>query len=399
MTAYQYTATDANGNQVAGLYPDVDSVAALRQELAKMGETLLKAKPAKSTTAGRTKIKPADIVAFTYKLAGMCSAGLSIVRALDSLEAQTDNQALRDVLADVRENVETGSTLKNAFAKHRNLFSEFFLGMVEAGESGGKLSTTLEMSAVYLEKQLELKRKIKSAFAYPVVVGLMCLLVVSGLVVFVIPVFEKLYQKLNVTLPLPTQLLIVLSTVVREWLWLILLIVAAVVILVKKYSRDHRLRARWDTFKLKIPVFGQLNRMVVVSRFIRTFAMLVSAGVTLTDALQVASRVADNSRMTKISEELQQSIETGNQVAATFRQYEIFPPMIVQLASAGEEAGALAEMLNKGVDFLEKDIERSINALLVKLEPVTTLIMGIVVGFILLGVYLPMFDYMSHFGK
>ena len=399
MTVYQYTAKDATGNKIAGVYQDVDSVPALRAELAKMGETLLKARQADGKAGRRTPIKPDEVVAFTYKFAGMCSAGLSIVRALDSLEGQSDNQAFRDVLADVRESVETGSTLKNAFAQHTNIFSEFFLGMVEAGESGGRLSSTLEMSAIYLERQLELKRKVKSAFAYPIVVGLMCLLVVSGLVVFVIPVFEKLYRKLNAALPMPTQLLISLSTVAREWWWLILLLVAGAVILVKRYPRNGRWRMRWDTFKLRIPVFGKLGRMVVVSRYIRTFAMLISAGVTLSEALEVASRVADNSKMTEISEKLQTSIETGNPVASSLRKHELFPPMIVQMAASGEEAGALAEMLNKGVDFLEKDIERTINALLVKLEPITTLVMGVVVGFILLGVYLPMFDYMSHFGK
>jgi type IV pilus assembly protein PilC len=396
MAVYTYIAKDKAGNKLAGTYNDIESAAVLRKELAKMGYVLIKARRDKAIPQRHRKIKQSEIVTFTYELAGMCSAGLSITKSLEALEQQTGNRAFKYILSDIRGSVETGSTLADAFEKHRYIFSDFFLGMLEAGESGGKLSQTLEMSASYLEKQLELKRKVMSAFAYPVIVGVMSFVIVTGLVVFVIPVFSKLYQQLRVPLPGPTQALIVLSTVVRQWWWAVLGVVGGVAFLVKQLFKDPHLRAGWDSFKLTMPVFAKLNRMVAVSRFIRTFAMLASAGVSLVKALDVASAVVRNSRVTEITGQLQESIEAGNSVADSLKEHSIFPPVIIQLVACGEEAGALSEMLNKGVDFLDKDIDRMISALLVKLEPAMTVIMGAIVGFLLMGVYLPMFDYMRH---
>jgi type IV pilus assembly protein PilC len=395
MAVYEYTAMDADGNKLSGIYNDVDSVAALRKELAKMGDTLLKARRKKIETGKRIKIKQAEVVAFAYKFAGMCSAGLPISRSLETVEEQTENQAFKYVLSDIRESIEAGTTLKEAFEKYKNVFSDFFVGMLEAGESGGRLSETLEMSANYMEKQADLKNKVKSAFAYPIVVGVMCILIVTALVIFIIPVFSKLYRQLHVPLPGPTKALVGLSVLVRSWWWLVLLIIVGAVFLFRRFSKNPYLKTRWDVYKLNMSVFARLNRMVVVSRFMRTFAMLASAGISFIKALDVASAVANNSRISEITGQLQQSIEAGYSLGGSLRGYDIFPPIITQMVSSGEEAGALPEMLNKGVDFLDKDIDRTIKALLVKLEPAMTLIMGIIVGFILMGVYLPMFDYMS----
>lgn len=399
MSVYEYTARDQNGSKFSGIYSDIDSVAKLRKELAKMGDTLLKAKRKKSEAGRRTKIAQGEIVAFAYKFAGMCSAGLSIVRSLETFEEQTENQSFKRILSDVRQSIEAGSTLKNAFEKHRNIFSDFFLGMLEAGESGGNISNTLEMSANYLEKRADLKHKLRSAFAYPAIVGIMCLVVVTFMVIFVVPVFSKLYRQMHVSLPWPTQVLINLSIVVRDWWWVLLLLITGGIFLFKVFSKSLNLKAKWDAFKLNMPIFAKLNRMVVVSRFIRTFAMLASAGVSFVRALDIASIVTANSKVSEIAVQLQQSIETGNSVASSLKNHDIFPPMIVQLASSGEESGALSEMLNKGVDFLDKDIDRAISSLVVKIEPVMTVIMGIIVGCILLAVYLPMFDYMAHVVK
>ena len=395
MAVYEYTAKDEDGNKFFGTYNDVDSVAVLRGELAKMGETLLKAKRKKTEGGKRVKIKQDEVVAFIYKFSGMYSAGLSITRCLETIEEQTENQSFKYILTDIIQSIETGTTLKEAFGKYKNVFSDFFIGMLEAGESGGKLSETLEMSASYMESQADLKRKVKAAFAYPIVVGVMCIVIVTILVIFIIPVFSKLYKQLHVPLPGPTQALVSLSVLFRSWWWIVLPAIMVSVFLFRWFSKKTYIKARWDVFKLNMPVFARLNRMVVVSRFMRTFAMLASAGISLIKALDVASMVANNSRITEIAGQLQQSIEAGHSVASSLIDYDIFPPIITQMVSSGEEAGKLPEMLNKGVDFLDKDIDQTIKALLVKLEPAMTLIMGIIVGFILMGVYLPMFDYMS----
>ncbi len=397
MAVFNYTAKDSGGSEFSGVYTDIDSTSALRAELSKMGYTLVKARREKKTLQKRGgKIKQDEIVAFAYEFAGMYTAGLSITRCLETFEEQTENQALKPIIADIKQHIETGSSLKDAFEKYRYVFSDFFLGMVQAGEAGGKLGDTLQMAALYLEKQADLKRKVRSAFAYPIVVGLMCLFIVSILVIFVIPVFQKLYSQLHVTLPAPTLLLIAISRSVREYWWVTLLGIFLTVFVVRKLYRNPFIKARFDFFKLNMPIFGKLNRMVVVSRFVRTFAMMCSAGIPIVEALELARQVANNNEIKKIAKTIQQEIMTGSTLALPMSRYSIFPPMIIQLAAAGEEVGILPEMLTKGVDFLDNHIERFIKSLLIKIEPALSIIMGAVVGSILLAVYLPMFDYMGH---
>ena len=396
MAVLEYTARDRAGNRFSGVCSDVDSAAVLREDLARMGDTLLKVKRKKSNVGRRVKVSREQIATFAYKFAGMCSAGLSIIRCLETLEQQTKNRPFRQVLADVRQSVTKGSTLKDAFERHRDVFPAVFIGMVEAGECGGKLSETIKASAVYLEKRADFRHRIKSAFAYPVVVGILSIFVVSCLVVFIVPVFSKLYQQMHVPLPVPTRVLIDLSVLARGWWWAILPLIVAVVFAAGAVSKNQRLKVKWDGFKLNMPIFAELNRMIVVSGFMRTFAMLISAGIPLTQALAIASKVAHNARLSEIAGELQESIRAGNPVASSLTKYDVFPPVVVQLAACGEESGKLSEMLNKGTDLLDKDIDRKIKSMLVKIEPAMTLIMGVVVGFVLMGVYLPMFDYMSH---
>lgn len=397
MAVFNYIAKDSNGNEFSGVYTDIDSTSALRTELSKMGYTLVKARrEKKAVQRGSGKIKQTEIVAFAYEFAGMYGAGLSIVRCLETFEEQTESHALKLVISDVKQHIETGSSLKDAFGKYRSVFSDFFIGMIEAGEAGGKLGETLQMAATYLEKQDELKRKVKAAFAYPVVVGLMCMFIVSILVIFVIPVFQKLYDQLHIALPGPTLLLIAISRCVREYWWITLLVVFLAVYIGRKLYRNPVIKAKIDFFKLYMPIFGRLNRMVVVSRFVRTFAMMSSAGVSVVEALGVAKQVANNNEMSKITETIQKEIMTGSTLAGPMSRYPIFPPIIIQLAAAGEEAGILPEMLTKGVDFLDNHIDRAVKSLLLKIEPALSVIMGTIVGGILLGVYLPMFDYMGH---
>lgn len=278
MAVYEYTARDGTGNEFNGSY-DIDSVAILRDELAKMGYVLVKTR-SKTKVAKKQRIKQADVVAFAYQFAGMCSAGLPITKCLGTLEEQAENHAFKCVIAEIRHDVEGGSSLHKAFEKHRKLFSDFFLGMVEAGESASKLSEALNLSAEYLEKRMELKRKVRAAFAYPIFVGVVCLLVLTGLLVFVVPVFAKIYRQLHVTLPAPTLLLVSLSNLIRHWWWAIPLALIPAALALRSILRSPLIRAKSDVFKLNMPVFGRLNRLVVVSQFTRTLAMLSSVGVS-----------------------------------------------------------------------------------------------------------------------
>jgi len=397
MAIFEYTAKDETGSHFSGVYTDVENAKDLRQELSKMGYSLVKAQRRNTNKqSGRGRIKQPDVVAFAFEFAGMYAAGLSIIRCLETLEEQSDKAALKAVIKDVRERVETGSSLREAFGRHAETFSEFFLGMVEAGEKGGRLGETLQMAALYLEKQADLRNKVKSAFAYPIVVGVMCCLIVSALVIFVIPVFQKLYAQLHVPLPAPTLMLILISELVRNY-WMFVIPVAGLLFFtIRKTCRTPRARAMLDSFKLSMPIFGKLNRMIAVSRFVRTFSMMAQAGVTVLEAIELAKQGAGNQVMVMIAQDLQEEILVGNALAEPMSRHPIFPPMIVQLTAAGEEAGILPEMLAKGVDFLDSHIERMIRSLLTKIEPVLSVLMGLIVGSILLGVYLPMFDYMGH---
>jgi type IV pilus assembly protein PilC len=268
--------------------------------------------------------------------------------------------------------------------------------MVEAGELGGKLAETLEMSASYLEKQVALRQKIKAAFAYPVMVTVMCLVVVGFLLAFVIPVFAKLYAQVHAPMPGPTLVLVAASSFVRHFWWAIIVVIGISVLFIKKLLANSLFRAKWDNFKLNMPAFGKLNRMLVASHFMRTFAMLSSVGVSVIKSLEMACLVAHNHKVTEITAEMKKAIQAGTPMSVSLKRYDIFPTVIIQMASSGEEVGMLPEMLVKGVEILDKDIERVINSLLVKLEPILTLTMGLIVAFILMGAYLPMFDYMGH---
>ncbi len=397
MAVFEYIAKDSAGGEFSGVYTDVETTRDLRQELSKMGYSLVKAQKHKTASRRRSgRVKRADVVAFAFEFAGMYAAGLSIIRCLETLEEQSEKGPLKAVIKDVREHVETGSSLREAFERHADTFSEFFLGMIEAGEKGGRLSETLQMAAVYLEKQAELKNKVRSAFAYPIVVGVMCCLIVTALVIFVIPVFQKLYSQLHVPLPGPTLMLILVSEIARNYWMFVVPVLGLLFFAGRKICRMPAVRIFIDNLKLKLPVFGKLNRMVVVSRFIRTFSMMAQAGVTVVEAIELAKRVADNCVMAKVAEDLQEEILVGNSLAQPMARHAIFPPMIVQLTAAGEEAGILPEMLAKGVEFLDSQIDRTIRSLLTKIEPVLSVLMGAIVGSILMGVYLPMFDYMGH---
>jgi len=395
MPVYEYTAKNRTGHIFKGSYEDTKSISSLRDEMNKMGYELLKVNR-EENVAKKKRIKQTEVVAFIYQLAGMCSAGLSISKSLQTLEDQIINHSFKNVITEIRRDIEAGTSLKKAFEKHKKIFSDFILGMIEAGESTGKLSEALNMSAEYLEKRMDLNRKVRSAFIYPIFVGSVCLVVLTGLLIFVVPVFAKIYAQLHVTLPGPTLVLVGLSSLIRHWWWAILIVLFAAIMTSRSFLKSPLLRKKWDIFKLEMPVFGQLNHLVVVSHFTRTFAMLESVGVSIIDSLNVANAVAHNYKMSEIVKELKLAIKAGNPIGSTMKKYDIFPPMVTQLAISGEEAGILSQMLLKSADFIDKDIDRVTQALLVKLEPALTVVMGVIVGSILMAVYLPMFDYMTH---
>ncbi len=396
MAVYEYIAKDCDGNKLSGVYTDVNSKEMLKRGLDKMGYALVKAKRKNEVSSKRKpKVTSSQIISFAYEFSGMYSAGLPVLRCLQTIESQLTPSDFKDVMVDIRVAVESGSTLKEAFEKYTYIFSEFFVSMVESGEAGGRLVQTLQMAAQYLEQQAEVKAKVKNAFAYPVIVSVMCFIIVTALIVFVIPVFQKLYGQLHVQLPLPTKCIIALSEAVKSyWPFLVTLIVGSVFGLPKLLKRPD-VKSRMDRLKLKLPLVGNLNRMIIVSRYVQTFAMMTSAGIPIVDALAFARKVANNSVFDDASNGIEQQVQAGNPLADSMSKYSIFPSSIINLADAGEKAGILSQMLLKGTEVLDKKIGRAIDSLLTKIEPVMSVLLGLIVGSIMLGVYLPMFDYMG----
>ncbi len=395
MAIYEYTAKDPAGNELSGVYTNVNSVEMLRAELMKLGYVLVRAQRESGPGKLSARVRQKDIASFAFKFASMYSAGLSLVRCLEALEEQAGNPALKNILADVRHRVETGSSLKRAFEPHQRLFGDFFLGMVEAGESSGELSRALDISARYLEKRLELRQKIRGAFVYPMVVGVVCSIVVLAMLIFVVPMFAQLYKRLHVDLPGPTKALLLLGLSLRTWWWVLPPVIVALVLGLRRLLANPRVRVYWDRWKIRMPLLGPLNHLVLVSQFVRTFGMLISVGVPIMEALDSAGRVVHNEELARISRDLQEAVRVGRPVAESLKAHNLFPSMVVQLAASGEEAGVLADMLAKAADLLDKETDRMAASLLAKLEPALTVIMGIIIGLILMGVYLPMFDYMA----
>jgi type IV pilus assembly protein PilC len=396
MPAFTYTAKDHQGQKFTGTIDNAISATDVRDELEKMGYSPLKVHKKKKRKGTSTRVTQDEVVEFTFKFAGMYSAGLGVMHCLEVLEEQAENLAFKDILSDVREKVSSGASLKKAFEPYKSIFSGYFLGMVEAGESSGELSNVLNMTAEYLENKMLIHRKVKHAFTYPIVVISVCSVVITALVMFVVPMFSKIYTRMNVPLPGPTQFLVLVSELVLNW-WHLIIAVAVVMFFVgRRWLKNPDNRTRIDKIKLQLPVFGKLNRLVVVSRFNRTFATLISVGVPMIEALDVAKQVAANEHMAEITDTVKGKIQAGTAVARAFEVHDIFPSIIVHMADSGEQAGRLPEMLIKGSEFVDKDIDRIISSLLVKLEPILTVSMGSLIGGILLAVYLPMIDYMNH---
>lgn len=396
MPTFEYIAKDRAGREFNGTYDEITGTDALRGELARIGYVLVRARRVKEHSSKSSRIKATDIVTFAYKFSGMYSAGLSITSCLETLAEQTERRALQTALIDIKKRVEAGASLTKAFEPYRDIFSEFFVGMLEAGEAAGKLVEALEMSAVYLDKREQLRSKIRSAFVYPTAVGVVCLAVLLGLLVFVVPVFTKLYANLHVPLPGPTLILVTLSRGLRDWFWLVVPAGIAAVWAVRRLLCSNAVRQQWDRLKLRLPFFGRLNRLIMVSRFMRPFAMLTAVGVSVIDAFRIAGDIVRNAEMSQVATDLQRMAQAGNPVGKALSVHRIFPSELVQMAFSGEQVGKLPEMLTRGVDLLDRDIERTMAALIVKLEPVLTLVMGLIIGVVLMGVYLPMFDYMTH---
>jgi len=339
------------------------------------------------------KVNEQALTVFSRQFATMINAGLAMVRCLDILSEQTEDKKLQQTLIQVRRDVEGGSTLSNALSKHPTVFSTLYTSMVKAGEMGGVLDEVLERLAGFMEKDYALKKKVKSALTYPVVILIMALGIVFFLVTYILPTFVTLFEGMNLELPLPTRVLIGTTKAVRNPVILIPLIGVVVVggVFVNRYISTPLGKKQYDLLKLNIPVFGLLNKKVAISRFCRTLGTLLSSGVPIMQALEIVGKASGNEIIAMTVGKIRESIREGESIASPLGASGMFPPMVTQMVAVGEETGNLDAMLSKISDFYDTEVEYLLSSLTSMLEPIMIVGMGAIVGFIVVSVFLALY--------
>jgi type IV pilus assembly protein PilC len=338
------------------------------------------------------RVKLKDVAVFSRQFATMINSGLSLLRSLHILSEQTESKPLAEVVNQVRIDVERGSSLSAALAKHPKVFSRLYVSMVRAGEVGGALDSVLLRLAETIEKQVELRRKVKSAMTYPLVVAVLVLVIVSAMLLFVIPMFQNIYKQLGGKLPTPTQILIDISKVVRTFWYLVVLAEIGGAFAFRRWINSDDGRKKWDAIKLRVPVFGKLVRKTALARFSRTLSALVRSGVPILESLDIVAETSGNHVVAVAVRDTQQAVKRGEPLSRKLEDHEIFPPMVVQMMAVGEETGALDEMLDKIADFYDQEVEATVDALTSLIEPILIVVMGVCVGGMIISLYLPMFN-------
>lgn len=341
------------------------------------------------------KVKSKEVAIMSRQLATMINSGLTLVRALTVLEQQTENAELARVVGDVRHRVEEGTALSTALKAHPKVFSELYVAMIESGEIGGALDETLLRLADTLEAQVRLRSKVKSAMAYPTVVMALIALVLTAMLVFVVPIFDEMYTDLGGTLPFPTRMLISISNTITTYWWIVVAILIATVWVFRRWKKSEKGRVSYDAIKLRLPIIGGLVQKISISRFARTLSVLSKSGVPVLQALDIVATTSGNSQVAAGVRDMQHSVRRGESLAEPLDRHAVFPPMVTQMMTVGEETGAVDEMLGKVSDFYDQEVEDTVNSLTALIEPLLIIVMGVSVGLILIALYLPMFNIAS----
>ncbi|MDA8073200.1 MAG: type II secretion system F family protein [Actinomycetota bacterium] len=402
---FDYKVRDRSGNLVQGQL-EGDSTALVAGRLREMGYLPISVTPRSRLKANMEiaipgitdRVKLAELAVATRQLATMIDSGLSVVRALAILATQVDNKELARVVGEVRLEVEHGSSLSAACARFPKVFNELFVTMVQAGEVGGSLDAVLLDLAATMEKQAELNRKIRTALTYPAVVVSVMVVIFVALLVFVVPVFEKIFTQLHATLPGPTQVIIHLSAILLSW-WVLVVVavVAAGVVALRRWITTDAGRRRWDRLKLRPPVFGPLMHKVALARFASTLASLVQAGVPILESLDIVSDATGNQTVSDALQDAKAGVREGRSFADVLRDHEdVVPSLVVQMVEVGEQTGALDAMLRKVAQFYDGEVANTVANLTSLLEPMLTVFMGAGVGVMVISMYLPMFEYLKH---
>jgi type IV pilus assembly protein PilC len=347
----------------------------------------------------RKKAKEKEIVIFTRQFATMIDAGLPLVQCLEILSSQQTNVYFKEILLKVKGDVEAGSTFADALRKHPNVFNDLYSNLVAAGEAGGILDTILNRLAVYIEKSMNLKKKVKGAMVYPATVMVVALLVIGSLLLFVIPVFQKMFADMGGTLPGFTQLVINISEVLRKYFYIFIAFLVALYFGFRYYYKTEKGRATIDDYLLRLPIFGALIKKVAIAKFTRTLSTMLSSGVPILEGLEIVARTSGNKTIENAIMKTRASIGEGKTVAEPLGTSGVFPPMVVQMISVGESTGALDSMLAKIADFYDDEVDAAVAALTSLLEPILMVFLGTTIGALVIAMYLPIFRMASVLGS
>ncbi len=392
MPTFTYTARDAKGTiksdtiEATNREDVVQQLRTLRLNVVKVEE----AAKSKQKTTGPIPMR--DVVIFTRQFSTMINSGLPLVQALDILSKQTENKALSAVTRQVVFDVESGHTVADALGKHPKAFSDLYVNMVAAGEAGGILDTILMRLATFMEKNDALVRKVKGAMIYPGVIFSVAAIAISVLLIFVIPVFQSMFESVNLVLPLPTRIVVKMSQILKGGWWMFGLGGYIGFQAFKRYYATQNGHLNVDRALLAFPVLGDVLRKSAVSRFTRTLGTLISSGVSILDGLEITAKTAGNRVIQDAIMASRASIAGGDTIAAPLAKSAVFPPMVISMIAVGEQTGGLDEMLSKIADFYDEEVDAAVSNLLSLLEPVMIVFLGVVVGGMVVAMYLPIFD-------
>ena len=386
---FEWEGKDKNGRLVRGEIR-AGGEAVVSASLRRQGILLTKVK--KRRTSGGRAIKQKDIAIFTRQLSTMMKAGVPLLQSFDIVARGSNNPRLTKLLTDIRNDVETGTSLSAAFRKHPLHFDALYCNLVEAGEAGGILEALLERLAIYQEKTMAIKSKIKSALMYPVAVLVVAFVVLSVIMIFVIPAFEDVFKSFGGELPAPTLAVIAMSKFFVSWWWAILgIIFGGGYVFMQSWRRSEKVQMFMDRLLLRIPVFGDLINKSVIARWTRTLSTMFAAGVPLVEALDSVGGASGNAVYAEATEKIQKDVSTGSALTTSMTSTGVFPTMVLQMASIGEESGSLDHMLAKAAEFYEDEVDEMVKGLSSLMEPFIIVILGTLIGGIVISMYLPIF--------
>jgi type IV pilus assembly protein PilC len=403
MSVFQYAARNPQGKVITGSI-EAGSQAMVVKQLREQGltpttiqEGALGGAVTRRKTGGKSgRIRLDDLVVFSRQFATMIRAGLPLIEVLNILSEQAEKAAMRDVLKQIEKDVEAGSSLTEAMNKHIRVFNTFFVSMVKAGEAAGMLASILDQIAVYLEKLASLQRKVKSAVIYPSVVATAATIITIFLLTAVVPTFKSIFSDLGGELPFPTKIVIFASELILKYYLIIGVILIVLVVGLLQWKKTDAGRHAVDRLKLRLPIFGPLFLKVSISKFSRTLSTLIKSGVNILAALDIVAATAGNSIVEDAILKTKVSIQSGESISKPLTDSNIFPPMVTRMVDVGERVGSLESMLSKIADFYEDQVDATVSALTSLIEPLLIIFLGVVVGFIVIAMFMPLFKMIQY---